>query len=577
MLGVYVLTDSPVLCSPMKVLLTTLNAKYIHTNLAIRLLYSLNRDWPGLEWREFTINQNRDEIARFCADFEVVAFSCYIWNITQTLEVARKIKTLNPSVKVLLGGPEVSYDWQDVIARPEVDFIITGEGETPFREFLYAWPEVGHLANLVQKTAEGEVRYFSNPVTFDLENYRHIRPWQFDPPEDLRSKVLYVETSRGCPYKCEFCLASLDNKVRYLPDEHIKQTLLHLMEHGRVIKFLDRTFNMKRDFTIDIFSFILANHRPGNVFQFEITADILHPDIIRFIQEKVPKNLFRFEIGIQTVNQKANLEVSRKQNFDKTKGIIQALSDYVEMHLDLIVGLPLERWEDIKFSFEEVFKLFAPELQMGFLKFLKGTPVREKYEQHGFLFDPEPPYQIIESNYLSREELARLEVVENALEIYWNKPRMPRTLKYVTAQYSIFDFLLGLGVCFGERYDFHQYSLADVYERILYFVRKNYPQDQVLLELIEVDHCLYQKDRPRPLHLAEIGADEKAALVENIDSSLVKSGSGKARYLALPLHFNLEIFETEQRIESGEFNLIIRYDGTSRGKAFYPQAAAVSA
>ena len=561
----------------MKVLLTTLNAKYIHTNLAIRLLYSLNRDWPGLEWREFTINQNRDEIARFCADFEVVAFSCYIWNITQTLEVARKIKTLNPSVKVLLGGPEVSYDWQDVIARPEVDFIITGEGETPFREFLYAWPEVGHLANLVQKTAEGEVRYFSNPVTFDLENYRHIRPWQFDPPEDLRSKVLYVETSRGCPYKCEFCLASLDNKVRYLPDEHIKQTLLHLMEHGRVIKFLDRTFNMKRDFTIDIFSFILANHRPGNVFQFEITADILHPDIIRFIQEKVPKNLFRFEIGIQTVNQKANLEVSRKQNFDKTKGIIQALSDYVEMHLDLIVGLPLERWEDIKFSFEEVFKLFAPELQMGFLKFLKGTPVREKYEQHGFLFDPEPPYQIIESNYLSREELARLEVVENALEIYWNKPRMPRTLKYVTAQYSIFDFLLGLGVCFGERYDFHQYSLADVYERILYFVRNHYPQDQVLLELIEVDHCLYQKDRPRPLHLAEIGADEKAALVETIDSSLVKSGSGKARYLALPLHFNLEIFETEQRIESGEFNLIIRYDGTSRGKAFYPQAAAVSA
>jgi len=561
----------------MKVLLTTLNAKYIHTNLAIRLLYSLNRDWPGLEWREFTINQNRDEIARFCADFEIVAFSCYIWNITQTLEVARKIKALNPSTRILLGGPEVSYDWQDVIARPEVDFIITGEGETPFREFLYAWPEVGHLANLVQKTADEEIRYFSNPVTFDLENYRHIRPWQFDPPEDLRSKVLYVETSRGCPYKCEFCLASLDNKVRYLPDEHIKQTLLHLMEHGRVIKFLDRTFNMKRDFTIDIFSFILANYRPGNVFQFEITADILHPDIIRFIQEKVPKNLFRFEIGIQTVNQKANLEVSRKQNFDKTKGIIQALSDYVEMHLDLIVGLPLERWEDIKFSFEEVFKLFAPELQMGFLKFLKGTPVREKYEQHGFLFDPEPPYQIIESNYLSREELARLEVLENALEIYWNKPRMPRTLRYVTAQYSIFDFLLGLGTCFGERHDFHQYSLANVYERILHFVSSHYPQDQILHELIEVDHCLYQKDRPRPLHLAEIGADEKAALVEAIDSSLVKTGSGKARYLALPLHFDLEIFESEQRIEPGEFNLLIRYDGTSRGQAFCLHAAATSA
>ncbi|MEI6020730.1 MAG: DUF4080 domain-containing protein, partial [Bacteroidota bacterium] len=412
----------------MKFLLSTLNAKYIHSNLAIRLLYELNQKHEGLAWKEFTIKENPEEIANFCKDFDVVAFSCYIWNITQTLAVAKKIKALNSHTKILLGGPEVSYEYDDIICLPEVDYIIVGEGEIPFTEFLKTFPDVQTVPALVHKV-NGEIHLNPMPAMFNVALYEGRMPYQFDEPEALKNKVLYLETSRGCPYKCEFCLASLDNKVRYLPMSTIKNTLLHLMQHGKVIKFLDRTFNVKRDFTLEIFQFILDHHQPGNVFQFEITADILHPDIIRFIHEKVPKGLFRFEIGIQTVNQKANLEVSRKQNFEKTKKIILDLSYKIEMHLDLIVGLPLDYWDDIRFSFNEVFHLFAPEMQLGFLKFLKGTTMRNK-PQHGFKFDPNPPYQLIESNYLSKAELGKITQLEHALEIYWNSGKALNTLKY---------------------------------------------------------------------------------------------------------------------------------------------------
>lgn len=547
----------------MKVLLTTLNAKYIHINLAVRLLYELNKDKEGIAMKEFTIKEPKDEIADFCKDFDIVAFSCYIWNITPTLDVIKKIKALSPATKILLGGPEVSYEWENIIALDAVDYIITGEGEIPFREFLEAYPNVETVPSLVRKE-NGEVKCDSRSTTFDVKNYLNVHPYQNDSPAELYNKVCYIETSRGCPYKCEFCLASLDNKVRYLPNEAIKANLLYLMQHGRVIKFLDRTFNIKRDFTIDIFKFILEHHRPENVFQFEITADILHPDIVKFIHENVPKGLFRFEIGIQTVNQKANLEVSRKQNFDKTRGIIQSLSDKIEMHLDLIVGLPLDHWEDIKFSFEEVFKLFAPELQLGFLKFLKGTPVREKYEQHGFVFDPMPPYQIIESNYLSKDQLNQIVMLENALEIYWNKKRTINTLKYITANYSSFDFLLGLGKYFGEIREYHKYTLEDVYQIIHQFVEKNYPQDPIIKQLIAVDYYLQFKVKPKTLFLEEIVRTEKTKLVDKL-----KLDHHKYRHLIFPLNFDLKLFEEKNTIEAKEFNMIVQYNGTSKAELVF--------
>ncbi len=543
----------------MRSLLTTLNAKYIHSNLAIRILYELNQHHKGLEWKEFTIKEPGDDIAVFCSQYDVVAFSCYIWNITPILAVAKKIKELKSDCKILLGGPEVSYEYDEIIALPFIDFIIVGEGETPFSEFLNSYPNVENVSSLVRKDNLEIIKNTSAPM-FDLKNFEQSMPYQFDNIEELKNKVLYIETSRGCPYKCEFCLASLDNKVRYLPDASIKKTLLFMMEHGKVVKFLDRTFNIKRDFTIDIFKFILEHHRPHNVFQFEITADILHPDIINFIHENVPKGLFRFEIGIQTVNQKANLEVSRKQNFEKTKRIIQELDYKIEMHLDLIVGLPLDYWDDIKYSFEEVFKLFAPEMQLGFLKFLKGTTMRDK-EKHGFIYDQNPPYQIIESNYLSKEELAKIVQLEHALEIYWNGKKTINTLKYITEQYSVFEFLLGLGIYFGTKKEYHKYSLTDVFDIITQYAEKNYPEDAVLKKLIAIDYYLHFKVRPQSLYFKGLEKKEQNKFIE-------KTGLNyhKYRYIVLPLDFNFYSFSRNNKIKQENSHLIIQYSGTTKAE-----------
>ena len=545
----------------MKVLLTTLNAKYIHTNLAIRLLYELNYEkHDGLAWKEFNIKENREEVAEKCAVYDVVAFSCYIWNITQTLDVCKKIKQLNSNTKILLGGPEVSYEYEDIIALDCVDYIILGEGETAFEEFLEFYPNPELVSSLVWKNGT-EVKTNKMAPMFDLKRFENSMPYRFDNPEELANKVLYIETSRGCPYKCEFCLASLDNKVRYLPDASIKATLLHMMEHGKVVKFLDRTFNIKKDFTIDIFKFILENHRPQNVFQFEITADILHPDIIQFIHDKVPDNLFRFEIGIQTVNQKANLEVKRKQSFEKTTSIIKQLDYKVEMHLDLIVGMALDYWEDTKYSFEEVFKLFAPEMQLGFLKFLKGTPVRDKAEQYGFKYDPNPPYQIIESNYLSKEQLNQIVELEHALEIYWNGKKATNTLRYVTHHYSIFEFLLGLGHFFGTQKDFHKYALNDVFEIITLFAKNTYPDDIVLKQMIAIDYYLHFKVKPKGLFLEEIEFTVKNKLIDEL-----KLNQHKYRYVVLPLDFDFKTFSSEQKIVREKKHLIIQYNGTTKAE-----------
>ena len=275
----------------------------------------------------------------------------------------------------------------------------------------------------------------------------------------------------------------------------------------------------------------------------------------------MPKDLFRFEIGIQTVNQKANLEVSRKQNFEKTKSIIKQVEDKVELHLDLIVGMALDYYEDIKYSFEETFKLFPPELQLGFLKFLKGTPVRHKAEQHGFKYDPLPPYQIIESNYLSNSQLRSVEKLEHMLEIYWNNKRAQNTLRYICNTYSVFDFLLGLGEFFGQKKDFHKYTLPDVFDIITQYSEQEYPNDPILKQLIAVDYYLHFKVKPKELFMSDLPKTTKFELIDRL-----KLDHHKYRFVVLPLDFNFDKVVHKNIIDRTPQNLIIQYNGQTKAK-----------
>lgn len=540
-------------------LLTTLNAKYIHLNLAIRILYDLNHDKANIDWSEHTIKSDFDEVAEACAPYDVVCFSCYIWNISETLAVCERIKKLSPQTKILLGGPEVSYEWTEVIEHPAVDYIILGEGEIPFQQFVTNYPDVKGFPNLLTK--QNYKAQLPSPIdcNFNVQSLTNRNPYQYDATGDLRNKVCYIETSRGCPYKCEYCLASLDNNVRDLPSDTVKSNLLYLMEHGRTIKFLDRTFNLKKDFTIDLFQFILDNHRPDNIFQFEITADIIHRDIITFVQEKVPQGLFRFEIGIQTVNQESNREVGRRQDFAKTSDVVNQLKDKIEMHLDLIVGLPFEYFSDLRYSFDQTFALYPHELQLGFLKFLKGTPLRTNYEKHGYKFDAEAPYEIQESNFITPDELHKATLVEKALDTYWNKKRALNTLHYISQTESVFDFLLGLGKYFDAHYDFHKHVLLDIYEALYKYATQTHPSDPILQQLIYLDYYSYNKIKPHDLFGIEPDKKEQNRLLREMGFNIHQH-----RYAYFPVSFNIKQWMNKYEIVEDNDTLVVQFTGRDK-------------
>lgn len=493
----------------MNVVVATLNAKYIHTSLALRYLKSFAQDEFDVQIAEFTIKDPAMSIVAdlFARKPDVIGFSCYIWNIEETIVVADMLRKVLPNVKIMLGGPEVSYDtefWMNRLST--VDFIVMGEGEETFRDLLrqIAGERKYHFVfGLAYRKGE---QVIINPGRPKLDLNAIPSPYRFqeDIPS-LRNRVVYFETSRGCPFSCQFCLSSIEVGVRYFDIEWVKAELTYLIDSGaKLIKFVDRTFNIKRDYAMEVFQFLIDNHR-GCVFQFEITADIMRPEVLDFLADNAPPGVFRFEIGVQSTNDPTNIAVQRRQNFTKlTRTVVKIKeSGKIDQHLDLIAGLPHEDYDTFRKTFNDVFALRPEELQLGFLKMLRGTGLRNDAEKFGYTYMERAPYEMLGNDLMPFSDIVRIKRVEDVLEKYWNAHRMNRTMEYLIMQAypSPFDFFQAFGDYWESRgWSRIGHQLEDLFTRIWGFLEADAApglDPEVAMGLLKLDYYAQHKYKPR--------------------------------------------------------------------------------
>lgn len=497
----------------MKTVLTTLNAKYIHTSLALRWLYVANKDRFDISFCEYTIKENLTKISNelLATQADVLGLSVSIWNVSQTKDLITLLKNKRPDLIIILGGPEVSYEPEFFLQNWNVDYIISGEGE-----FV-----LGELLNAIRSNKSVDISGVSTRdkisraiVQADMQKLATLpSPYMLEEDrEDMVNRLVYFETSRGCPYQCQYCLSSLEKGVRYFPQNYILGNLKSLIDSNvKLIKFLDRTFNLNKEHTHTVFDFLIKNYRPNLSCQFEVYADLLNDEMIDYLNRNLPENYFRFEIGIQSTYEPTNIAVKRKQNFPLLADNVRKImaGDKIDLHLDLIAGLPYETLDRFIKSFNDVFAFGAKEVQLGFLKMLRGTNLRRFADKYGYKYDENAPYEIEYNADISRAELDRIHEAEHALEKFWNSGRFVQTMDILFSTYyknRYFEFFDDVGQFYKlQQYPHRGYQLEDLFRYLYNFLLS---KDIDLFQSLRTDY--YNNFNRRPQGFWEEQIEKKA-------------------------------------------------------------------
>ena len=491
----------------MKILLAACNAKYIHSNLAVYDLKAYSSDYDEhVILREYTINQPKDEILKdiYSSGADVVCFSCYIWNISFVRELIRDLVKILPKTAFWAGGPEVSYDAKKFLTEmPEMTGVMVGEGEKTFHDLLEFYIDgkdsLEEISGIAYRTGD-KIIHNGWRELMDLSAI----PFVYEHLEKFENRIIYYESSRGCPFSCSYCLSSIDKKLRFRDLELVKKELQFFLDH-RVpqVKFVDRTFNCKHEHAMTIWKYILEHDNGVTNFHFEISADLLREEEMELMSQMRP-GLIQLEIGVQSTNPETIRAIHRHMDLKILEHCVNRVHSFrnIHQHLDLIAGLPYEDYDIFHQSFNDVYQMKPDQLQLGFLKVLKGSLMQKEAEGYGIVYKEKEPYEVLSTNWLTYGEVLKLKMVESMVEVYYNSGQFWHTLEYlVPLEKDAFTFYEKLGSFYEKKgYSEISHSRMRRYEILLEYLKEETDvPTEVATQKMLYDLYLREKLKKRPV------------------------------------------------------------------------------